>query len=45
LDFEDDDWLLLRLSGTEPLIRCYAEAESQKELARLLTLGVERLSR
>src|SRR4030042_1460100 len=21
-DFDDDDWLLLRLSGTEPLIRC-----------------------
>jgi phosphoglucomutase len=42
-DFEDDDWLLLRLSGTEPLIRCYAEAESKAELEKLLSLGVKRL--
>ncbi|MEW5900584.1 MAG: phosphoglucomutase/phosphomannomutase family protein [Acidobacteriota bacterium] len=44
LDFEDDDWLLLRLSGTEPVVRCYAEAESQKETERLLSLGMERLT-
>jgi phosphoglucomutase len=43
LDFEDDDWLLLRPSGTEPLIRCYAEAETNKELERLLALGLKRL--
>ncbi|OGD28487.1 MAG: hypothetical protein A2028_02510 [Candidatus Aminicenantes bacterium RBG_19FT_COMBO_59_29] len=42
-DFEDDDWLLLRLSGTEPLIRCYAEAESKADLEKLLRLGVKRL--
>jgi phosphoglucomutase len=43
LDFEDDDWLLLRPSGTEPVIRCYAEAETNKELQRLLDLGLKRL--
>jgi phosphoglucomutase len=43
LDFDDDDWLLLRLSGTEPLIRCYAEAESKADLEKLLSLGVKRL--
>ena len=43
LDFDDDDWLLLRLSGTEPLIRCYAEAESKVELEKLLSLGVKEL--
>jgi phosphoglucomutase len=43
LDFDDDDWLLLRLSGTEPLIRCYAEAESKADLEKLLRLGVKRL--
>jgi phosphoglucomutase len=43
LDFEDDDWLLLRPSGTEPLIRCYAEAGTNKELERLLDLGLKRL--
>jgi len=42
-DFEDDDWLLLRLSGTEPVIRCYAEAESKADLEKLLRLGVKRL--
>jgi len=41
LDFEDDDWLLLRLSGTEPLIRCYAEAGTMKEARRLIKLGLE----
>ncbi len=43
LDFDDDDWLLLRLSGTEPLIRCYAEAESKVELEKLLSLGIKEL--
>ncbi len=42
-DFDDDDWLLLRLSGTEPLIRCYAEAESRKELEKLLAHGLGKL--
>lgn len=44
LDFEDDDWLLLRFSGTEPLIRCYAEAESRKDLEKFLIHGVEKLA-
>jgi phosphoglucomutase len=44
LDFDDDDWLLLRMSGTEPLIRCYAEANSREELGKLLALGMKRLS-
>jgi phosphoglucomutase len=44
LDFDDDDWLLLRFSGTEPLIRCYAESGSKKEMSRLMKLGLELLS-
>ena len=44
LDFDDDDWLLLRLSGTEPLLRCYAEAGSKNDLEKLLNYGVERLT-
>jgi len=43
-DLADDDWLLLRLSGTEPVIRCYAEAGTRKELNRLLDFGVQRLA-
>ena len=41
LDFEHDGWLVLRLSGTEPLIRCYAEAETLKDVDALLKKGLE----
>jgi phosphoglucomutase len=41
LDFEDDRWLVVRSSGTEPLIRCYAEAESGEEVEALLKKGLE----
>ncbi|MCJ7611245.1 MAG: hypothetical protein MUP19_03205 [Candidatus Aminicenantes bacterium] len=44
LDLADDDWVLLRRSGTEPLIRCYAEAGSKKEMRRLMTAGLEMLA-
>ncbi len=43
-DFDGDDWLLLRLSGTEPLIRCYAEANSKAELEKLLEVGTKRVA-
>jgi phosphoglucomutase len=44
LDFSDDDWFLLRFSGTEPVIRCYAESESKKELEKLMKFGLELVS-
>lgn len=44
LDFSNDDWILLRSSGTEPLIRCYAEAGTRKDVKRLLKSGLEKLS-
>ncbi|MEK6570267.1 MAG: phosphoglucomutase/phosphomannomutase family protein, partial [Bacteroidota bacterium] len=34
--FVDGGWLLVRPSGTEPLIRFYAEADSEKKVDRLL---------
>jgi len=43
LDFDDDRWLILRFSGTEPLIRCYAEAGDAKEARALLRAGLELL--
>lgn len=43
LDFADDDWCLLRLSGTAPLIRCYAEAGTEADLERLIKSGLELL--
>src|SRR5207253_2809398 len=36
---DDGSWLLIRLSGTEPLVRVYAETKSQGELAPLLDAG------
>ena len=40
LDFEGDRWLVLRTSGTEPLIRCYAEAETPEEVDSILRKGL-----
>jgi len=34
--FGDGSWMLLRLSGTEPLLRLYVEAESEAETAKLV---------
>jgi alpha-D-glucose phosphate-specific phosphoglucomutase len=33
--FDDGSWMLLRLSGTEPLLRLYVEADSPKASAKL----------
>lgn len=35
----DDAWLLLRTSGTEPLVRIYAEAENARAVQELLAAG------
>jgi alpha-D-glucose phosphate-specific phosphoglucomutase len=37
----DDSWLLFRLSGTEPILRVYAEAPSRKRTEGLLKFGKE----
>lgn len=37
--FDNDQWLLLRPSGTEPLVRVYAEAIDEKTLNSLLKDG------
>jgi alpha-D-glucose phosphate-specific phosphoglucomutase len=39
LILEDGSWLLFRLSGTEPVVRLYAEAATQEHLDRLITAG------
>lgn len=36
---EDGSWILFRASGTEPLIRVYAEAHSQEKVNQLLEEG------
>ncbi len=40
-----DSWLMLRKSGTEPLVRIYSEATSLKEAKELISLGKKLLSR
>ena len=40
LIFGDESWLLFRPSGTEPLIRVYAEAPSEEGLSNLIEAGV-----
>lgn len=37
----DGSWLLIRFSGTEPLLRIYGEAPSRSDLAALLAQGRE----
>jgi phosphomannomutase len=37
---EDSSWLMLRGSGTEPILRIYAEAKSEADVQKLLKLGV-----
>jgi phosphomannomutase len=41
---EDATWLMLRGSGTEPVLRIYAEAKSDADVQKLLKLGVSLLS-
>ncbi len=36
---EDESWLLLRLSGTEPILRIYAEANSEEKVLKLIKAG------
>jgi len=37
----DGSWLMLRGSGTEPILRIYAEGKSDADAAALLKLGVK----
>ena len=38
---QDSSWLMLRGSGTEPILRIYAEAKSDTDVNKLLQLGVK----
>jgi alpha-D-glucose phosphate-specific phosphoglucomutase len=38
-DLEDGSWLLVRFSGTEPLIRIYAESQSKDKVKKILDAG------
>ena len=45
LVLENDGWLLMRASGTEPLIRIYVETPSENETDRLINLAKELFSK
>ncbi len=38
--FDNDAWLLLRASGTEPVVRVYAESSSQEKVSELIAAGL-----
>ncbi len=38
---DDGSWLLMRLSGTEPLVRVYTETRDESEVAPMLDIGVK----
>jgi phosphomannomutase len=38
---QDSSWLMLRGSGTEPILRIYAESAAEANVKKLLKLGVE----
>ena len=37
--FSDDSWLLIRPSGTEPVLRVYAEGRSKEMVKEMLAFG------
>jgi alpha-D-glucose phosphate-specific phosphoglucomutase len=39
-NFADESWLLLRASGTEPVVRVYAEASSSENVQALIDAGL-----
>jgi phosphomannomutase len=36
---QDESWLMLRGSGTEPIVRVYAEAHTKEEASQMISLG------
>jgi len=41
--FNDDEWLMIRASGTEPVLRTYAESSSQKKAFEILNAAKKTL--
>ncbi len=45
LNYEDRSWLLIRPSGTQPLIKIYCEARTKQRLKKLVNLGMQTAKR
>ncbi len=41
LELEDDSWIMVRASGTEPILRAYAESKSLKRTKELLSYALD----
>jgi phosphomannomutase len=41
--FNEDEWLMIRPSGTEPLLRVYSEAKSPERVESFINSGVENI--
>ena len=41
INFEKNEWILIRLSGTEPLARIYAESYDEKSVNKLISDFIE----
>lgn len=41
LELADDSWIMVRASGTEPILRAYAESKSPKRTKELLAYALE----
>ena len=41
--FDKKTWIMVRPSGTEPIIRIYAESDSEKNLERLMKEYIEKI--
>jgi phosphomannomutase len=39
--FNDNEWLMIRPSGTEPVLRTYAESSTQANALEILRIGYE----
>jgi len=44
ITFDPKNWVMIRPSGTEPIVRIYAEAESQEKLDTLMSEYLEKVS-
>ena len=43
ITFDDNQWIMVRPSGTEPIIRIYGEADSQQNLDALMTKMITKI--
>ena len=43
INFDEQNWVMIRPSGTEPIVRVYAEASSQEKLDNLISEHVQKI--